>query len=97
MYYDHSSGAIGSALIEVANPSATSTGYQMVHGIDRTLESGSAFIARYSMATLVHGYFRASDPGLTTPMTVSPRVDIRTPTAVIRSRAFSGRLRSARG
>ncbi len=82
MYYDHSSGATGSALIQVTNPDASRTGYQLVHGIDRTLESGSAFIARYSIATLVHGYFRAGDPGLTTPLALSPRVDIRAPTAI---------------
>ena len=82
MYYDHTSGSTGSALIEVVNPGGTKSGFQLVHGIDRTLESGSAFIARYSIATLIHGYFRGSDPGLARPLSLLPRLDIRDPTAI---------------
>ncbi len=82
MYFNHSGGTTGSALLQVTNPTGTRTGYQLVHGIDRTLASGSAFIARYSIATLVHGYFRAGDPARTRPMALSARVQVLAPTAV---------------
>ncbi len=63
-------------------PGTTNTAYQLVHGIDRTLESGSSFIARYSIVTLIHGFMRAGDPAKADPLKLPPRVEMLGPTAV---------------
>jgi hypothetical protein len=53
-----------------------------VNGIDRTLESGSAFIARYSLLSLVHSFFAGGVPGGLNPIRQLPRVQVRHPTLV---------------
>ncbi|MEZ6007643.1 MAG: prepilin-type N-terminal cleavage/methylation domain-containing protein [Planctomycetota bacterium] len=79
-FYDHQIGSMGSALVRLREPGASPRGgYVVVNGIDRTLESGSAFIARYSMLSLIHSYFAG---GVSAPNRIKqlPRIQIRTPT-----------------
>jgi prepilin-type N-terminal cleavage/methylation domain-containing protein len=79
-FYDHQSGAVGSGLVRLREPGANPRGgYIVVNGIDRTLESGSSFIARYSMLSLIHSYFAG---GVAAPNRIKqlPRVQVKTPT-----------------
>ena len=81
-FYDHQSGQTGSALVRLDEPGAARSGFIVVNGIDRTIESGSAFIARYSGLSLIHSYFAAGAPGEPNRIRQLPRVQIRTPTLV---------------
>jgi Tfp pilus assembly protein PilV len=81
-YYGHSTGATGSGLVELATPSIPRSAYIVVSGIDRTTESGSSFIARFAMLTLIHGLLSAGDPALPTPIGLPPRIVITAPTAI---------------
>jgi hypothetical protein len=68
--------------VKLLQPGGARAGYVVVNGIDRTTESGSAFIARYSLLTLIHSFFAA---GLTTnPNRIRqlPRLGITHPTLV---------------
>ena len=80
VYYTHPTGATSSALVQLSPPVGSSA-YVVVNGIDRTTESGSAFIGRYAMLTLVHGFLSAGDPALPQPIAMRPRVQITAPTA----------------
>ncbi len=81
-YFGHDTGLLGSSLLEVGAPSGARSAYQLVHGLDRTLETGSAYLARYSMLALIHGYLSAAAPTLTHPLSVRPRVRITGPNSV---------------
>jgi prepilin-type N-terminal cleavage/methylation domain-containing protein len=81
-FYNHQSGGTGSSLVKLLQPGGARAGYVVVNGIDRTTESGSAFIARYSLLTLIHSFFAS---GLTTnPNRIKqlPRLGITHPTLV---------------
>lgn len=80
-YYGHSTGATGSALLEVSTTGVPHSAFVVVSGIDRTTESGSSFIARFAMLTLIHGFLSAGDPALPAPIGLPPRVVITSPTA----------------
>lgn len=82
-YYAHPVyGVDGSAMVEVRPPNEDRSAYVVVNGIDKTTESGSAFISKYSMLTLIHSLLEAGDGGLKRPVTRLPRAVIRGPTAV---------------
>jgi Tfp pilus assembly protein PilV len=81
-YYGHSTGATGSGLVELSTPSIARHAYIVVSGIDRTTESGSSFIARFAMLTLIHGLLSAGDPALPAPIGLPPRIIITSPTAI---------------
>ena len=83
-FYNHSSGLTGSSLVRLIEPGSARAGYVVVNGIDRTTESGSAFIARYSLLTLVHSFFAAGNWSGTAlrPVKQLPRVGIVAPTIV---------------
>jgi hypothetical protein len=81
-FYDHQDGQTGSGLVRLREPGGARGGYVVVNGLDRTLESGSAFLSRYSMLSLVHGYFAAGVPGGTNRVRQLPRVQLRAPTLV---------------
>lgn len=80
-FYNHQSGTLGSALVRHVDPSGTRAAHIVVNGIDRTVGSGSAFISRYALISLVHSVFAA---GLAGPGRVKqlPRVQIVAPTNV---------------
>jgi prepilin-type N-terminal cleavage/methylation domain-containing protein len=81
-YYNHqSSGSVGSALVRLRQPGSDPRGaYIVVNGIDRTTESGSAFIARYSMLSLIHSFFASGVPGSQNRIQQLPRLQVKSPT-----------------
>ena len=88
-FYDHpwaSPYGIGSALMALNNPDDTHTSFQVVNGIDRTTESGSAFIAKWSLLTLIHGFLTSGEEETldfaTNRITQLPRVQVRQPTII---------------
>jgi len=81
-FYGHSSGAEGSSLVALTTPDGTRTGYVVVNGIDRTVESGSGHIAKYAMLSLLHSFFSAGDPLLPRRIVQLPRITITEPTAI---------------
>ena len=94
-YYDHSCGAIGSALIQLTEPStiqigpsasyansSPSSSFIVVNGLDRTIESGSAFIAKYAMVSLLHSFFEAGQVAGNSRIVQVPRVQILSPTDI---------------
>ncbi|MCK6479732.1 MAG: hypothetical protein L6R43_06175 [Planctomycetes bacterium] len=59
-FYDHDNGQIGSGLIVNRNPANTAqAAFIVVNGLDRVVESGSAFISRYSVVSLIHSFLVA--------------------------------------
>jgi len=83
-YYDHQqSGLVGSALVRLREPGVDPrAAYIVVNGIDRTTESGSAFIARYSMLSLIHSFFGSGVPGSPNRIAQLPRLEIKSPTLI---------------
>ena len=81
-YFAHSSGAKGSALVELSTAGLPHSAFVVVSGIDKTTESGSSFIARFAMLTLIHGFLSAGDPALPAPIGMPPRIVIKAPTAI---------------
>jgi len=81
-FYGHSTGAEGSSLVALTTPDGSHTGYIVVNGIDRTIESGSGHIAKYAMLSLLHSFFSAGDPTLPHRIVQLPRVTISDPTAI---------------
>jgi len=60
-------------------------GYIVVNGIDKTTETGTAFIGKYSLLTLIHSFLVCGHPNLEDAnisyrITQLPRVEIKTPT-----------------
>jgi type II secretory pathway pseudopilin PulG len=79
-FYDHSSGQIGSGVIRLTEPGTDpSAAYIVVNGIDRTTNTGSAFIARYSVVALVHSFLAAGQPGEPNRIHQVPQVKILHP------------------
>ena len=79
-FYDHQSGQTGSAVVRIEPPAGDRAAFVVVNGIDRTTESGSAFIARYSTLSLIHSFFAAGAPGEPHRIRQLPRVQVRHPT-----------------
>ncbi len=80
-YYRHSSGREGSSLVGLTSPSGE-VAHIVVNGLDRTTESGSAFIAKFSVLSLLHSFFEAGNPTLADPISLPPRVEIASPTDI---------------
>ena len=81
-FYNHTNGQKGSSLVRLTEPGATPrAGLIVVNGIDRTTESGSAFIARYAMISLTHAFLAGGVSG-TGRVKQVPRLQIKAPTIV---------------
>lgn len=80
-YYDHPHGA-GAGLIKLSNPAETKAGYVVVNGIDRAVESGSSFIAKWAVLSLVHSYLEAGALENTLRIPQAPRIEIEAPTDI---------------
>ncbi len=82
-YFDHSSGSTGSGLVRlqepVANPRAA---YLVLNGLDRAAASGTTFVARYALISVIHSLFAAGRPGQDNRIQQLPRVEIKAPTLV---------------
>jgi hypothetical protein len=82
-YYNHpTSGQTGSGLVELTDPSNTSAAYIVVNGISNAVASGSSFIAKYSLLTMVQSFLEGGDPSLTHRIKMPPRVEIQSPTEI---------------
>lgn len=82
MYYNHPSGNVGSGLVELENPARSDSAFLVVNGIDRTVESGSNFIAKYAVLSLVHSFFEAGNTAVAHRIPQPVRVEIVQPTDV---------------
>jgi hypothetical protein len=80
-FYSHASGQTGSAVVRLQEPGASpSSARFVVNGLDKTTSSGSSFIARYSVVSLLHGFFVAGLPSAASRIPQLPRVEITSPT-----------------
>lgn len=80
-YYKHPNG-VGSGLVQLVDKDDTSAAYIVVNGIAQTVSSGSAFIAKYSLLTMLHSFFEAGDKGLKHRIRMPARVEIEAPTEI---------------
>lgn len=81
-YYNHPNRNVGSGLVRLADPAATNSAYVVVNGIDRTVESGSNFIAKFAVLSLVHSFFEAGSASLAHRIQQPVRVEILQPTDI---------------
>lgn len=81
-YYTHPNGNIGSGLLQLTNPGNTASAFLIVNGIDRTVESGSSFIAKFAVLSLVHSFFEAGPVSVARRIEQPPRVEIVQPTDI---------------
>ena len=77
-YYNHPLGT-GSGLVKLVEPGDTAASYIVVNGIDKTIESGTSFIAKWALLTLTHSFFEAGDAGNSLRIPQLPRVEIAYP------------------
>jgi hypothetical protein len=80
-YYTHSSGT-GSGLVKLVDPTNTSASYVVVNGIDKAVDSGTTFIAKWAVLSLVHSFFEAGSTTNTLRIPQLPRVEIESPTDI---------------
>jgi hypothetical protein len=88
-YYSHPWSAPdgkGSAMVALTNAANTHTSFQVINGLSQTIESGSAFIARWAVLSLVHSFLTAGEPdtALIAPVRIEqlPRAEIKQPTII---------------
>jgi hypothetical protein len=79
-FYNHQDGQTGSALVRIQEPGAAKATHVVVNGVDKTMGSGSSFIARYCVLSLLHGFFAAGAPGLPNRVKQLPMTKIVSPT-----------------
>lgn len=77
-YFNHGSGT-GSGLVKLVQPGNTRAGYVVVNGIDKTVSSGTSFIAKWAVLTLTHSFFEAGDVANTLRIQQLPRLEIEYP------------------
>ena len=80
-YYSHGAG-VGSGLVKLVNPAGTKAGYVVVNGIDRAVDSGTTFIAKFAVLSLVHSFLEVGDTGNTLRILQLPRLEIESPTDI---------------
>jgi len=68
-------------LIRLQNDSlaGTPSAFIVVNGLDKTVETGSSYIARYAVVSLVHSLLSAGLPGTPSRIVQLPRVEIKQP------------------
>lgn len=72
----------GSALVGLTTPDGSKTGHIVVNGLSQTVESGSGFIAKYAVLSLLHSFFEAGHPAFANALTPLPRVEVLHPTEI---------------
>ena len=80
-YYTHGSGT-GSGIVKLENPAGTAAGYIIVNGIDKAVESGTTFIAKFAVLSLVHSFLEAGETSNTLRIQQLPRLEIDSPTDI---------------
>ena len=82
-YYNHpASGGTGSGLVELRDSGGRSSAYIVVNGISNAVASGSSFIAKYSVLTMVQSFLEGADPTFSNRIPQLPRVEITSPTEI---------------
>lgn len=82
-YYNHpTSGGTGSGLVELRDSGGLSSAYIVVNGISNAVASGSSFIAKYSVLTMVQSFLEGADPTFSNRIPQLPRVEITSPTEI---------------
>ena len=81
-YYTHPNGNVGSGLVRLQNTAASDSAYVVVNGIDNTVATGSSFIAKYAVLSLVHSYFEAGSSSLAHRIQQPARVEVTFPTDI---------------
>jgi len=88
-FYTHpwsSPNGKGSSLVALTNPASTHSSFQVINGLSQTIESGSPFIAKWALLSLVHSFLTAGEPDTAsvaaTRVVQLPRVEIRQPTLI---------------
>lgn len=83
-YYDHTSGATGSGVVQLFNNSGNASSFVIVNGLAATVESGSSFIAKYALLSMVQTFFEGGATTLSAAHRIKqlPRVTIVTPTEI---------------
>ncbi|MEZ6038090.1 MAG: hypothetical protein R3F29_11445 [Planctomycetota bacterium] len=80
-YFTHSAGT-GSGVVKLVNPGGTSAGYVVVNGIDKAVETGSTFIAKWAVLTLAHTFFEAGSTSNSLRIPQLARIEIESPTTI---------------
>lgn len=82
-YYDHpTSGETGAGLVELVNSGNTDAAYIVVNGISNAVASGSSFIAKWSLLTMVQSFLEVGDTSLAHRIKMPPRAEIQSPTEI---------------
>ena len=79
-FYNHNDGVSweGSSLLQLQNPSG-SNAFIVVNGLAQTASSGSAFIGRYAVVSLVHSFLSCGLPATPSRIVQLPRIEIKEP------------------
>ncbi|HZN41896.1 MAG TPA: hypothetical protein VFD82_24035 [Planctomycetota bacterium] len=80
-YYTHPAGT-GSGLVKLVDPTNTSAAYIVVNGIDNTVASGTTFIAKFAVLSLVHSFFEAGSTTNSLRIPQLARLEIESPTEI---------------
>jgi hypothetical protein len=80
--YYTASGGTGSGVVKLVDPGGMDAAYVVVNGLDRTIENGTSFIARFAALSLVHTFFDAGRTTNTLRIQQLPRVEIQSPTEI---------------
>jgi len=78
-YYTHPNGNVGSGLVKLVNNTNTSAAFVVVNGIDNTTSTGTSFIGKWAVLSLVHSYFEAGNTAVPLRIKMPPRVTIVAP------------------
>ncbi|MEC7584007.1 MAG: hypothetical protein VYE77_06790, partial [Planctomycetota bacterium] len=81
-YYDHPNGNNGSGLVELTDPGDTRSSFIVVNGIDRTVQTGSSFIAKFAVLSLVHSFFEGGGSAARHRIKQPARIEITSPTDI---------------
>lgn len=81
-YYTHPNGNTGAGLVRLANNTNASSAFVVVNGIDNTTSTGTTFIGKWAVLSLVHSYFEAGEAGVTHRIKMPPRIEIQSPNDV---------------
>jgi hypothetical protein len=77
--YSHPGGNVGSGMIRLTDAGNTSSGFIVVNGIDSTTSTGTTFIGKWAVLSLLHSYFSAGEASVGHRIKMPPRVEIVAP------------------
>jgi hypothetical protein len=78
-YYTHPNGNVGSGLVGLTDPADTSAAFIVINGIDNSTSTGTTFIGKWAVLSLVHSFFAAGDSSIAHRIKMPARVEIQSP------------------